>query len=528
MTLHFSDFKIKIVTMFIKQSLLIIFLFTSIVAFPQINTSNDFKDKYEEFDFYASPDKTNKLSRFFRNRIDTRMLKVIKFKEKDLRKQRVFLRFSLNSDNEPVYVKVSSPYSELNTSIEEAFKRYDIKKLNIPEINPLNGYLLQIISMEGNTAIVNCNTTIIYDRFPVFEGCESVTNYGAMRKCINKQLEKHIVATISATELENAKVFGAVKLFPRFSVNDNGTLNIIKSVGPTKNLTKELDRIIALFPGAKTPAMRNGNPTTIFIKGNVVLQVGSTAKDYEDKVIQSKNKSLKTDNDLALYFKKHITEKELKNIAFFKKQQDIKISFGINKKGKLVDVKTTLRNIKMNAKLVRLFKKYPLEKLEITASDIKALYRYTIITKSVTKNVIQCNDKPNVSVFPVFNKKCDKSTSDKALRKCFTENISALLKKKFNTKLANKTNLTGKIRMIALIKVDKLGAITVSHVRAPNPFLSNWIEETLNAMSVVYKPGVFNEEIESTKIGVPIVFNRRSNANNFETAKTFRTKKLRY
>jgi len=523
---HFSNAIHKKSSLLIKYFFLFVLLFTGSIAVSQEEFTNDFIDEYEEFDFYAKPDKTNKLSRYFRNRIDTRMLKEIKFKQKDTRNQRIFLRFSLNSKKEPVYIKVSSPYSELNTSIREAFEKYDINKLNIPDINPLNGYLLQIISKEGNNTIVNCNSTIIYDRFPVFEGCESVANHGAMRKCINKQLEKHIVKNISAKELEKANVFGDVKLTPRFRVNTKGDLSNIKSLASTRNLGKELDRVVALFPAAKIPAMRNGNPSSIYIRGNVSLQIDSKDKNYEDKIIKSKNPNLKTDNDLALYFKQHITDTELKDIAFYRKQKSIKISFGINKKGKLMEVKTNLRNIKMNAKLVRLFKKYPLGQLNIERATVHTLYSYNIITKSTTKNVIQCNDVPYTTVFPVFNKKCETSKSPGDLKKCFSDNMSAFVKKEFDSKLANKTNLTGKIKMYALFKVDEIGNIIIHKVKAPNPFLSNGLRKILDNIPAVYKPGTAMGKITTTKLSLPVIYTRRS--TSFETAKPFKTREARY
>jgi len=523
MTLLFSIYKNVKSSIFIKQLVLLILLFTTPVSFSQAKSSMEFIDKFEEFDYYAKPDKTNKLSAYFRSEMDTRLLKAVKFKQPDARKQRVFLSFQLNSKNEPIAIKVTSPYSELNNNIIVAFKKYDIEKLNIPEINPKNTYLLQIISKANDKIIVNCSTTIIYDRFPVFEGCESVVSYNRMKTCINKQLEKHIVKNMSPDEIIKAKVFGYIMLHPRFIVDKKGGIKQIKSKAPSVNLTNELNRIVALFPKAKIPPTRNGNPTNLYYDGYVGLQIGSKDEKYEDEVLKSKDTTLKGNNSLALHFKKYITEKELKNIAFFRKQQHIKISFGINKKGKLIEVKTNLRNIKMNNKLVQIFKKFPFEKLNIVPSNILTLYSYNIITKSASKNVIQCNDEPLTSIFPIFNKKCEKSKSPGVLKKCFSENITRFLVKNFDSKLRNKTKLKGEIKIYAMFQVDTLGNIAIIKVRAPNPFLSNEIGEIINSIPKVYKPGLSNGEVVKTKIGAPVRF--RIGSERHESApKAFRTR----
>jgi len=61
----------------------------------------------------------------------------------------------------------------------------------------------------------------------------------------------------------------------------------------------------------------------------------------------------------------------------------------------------------------------------------------------------------------IINKKY-KSLGD--LKKCFSDNINASIKKEFDSKLVNKTNLTGKIRMYTLFKIDEIGNIIIDRV----------------------------------------------------------------
>ena len=507
MQISFTHNKSVTSSIFMKQLLFLILLVTSSIGFSQAAEQKEFNDKYEEFDYYAKPNKKNELSRYIRNHINIELLNAIKFKKKDPEKHCIFLSFRLNSKNKPVGLKVNSPYSELNESIRDAFKKYDIEKLNIPEKDKLNTYVLQIISKEDNYSIVNCSTNIIYDRFPVFEGCESIVDYNRMRTCINNQLQSHIVKNISHAEIINSKVIGYIKLYPKFRIDKNGEIEQINSKAPTESLTKELNRIISIFPKAKTPPTRNGNPTSLFYNGYVGLQIDSKDGKYEDEVLKSNDSLLNPNNDLALHFKKYISEKEINNIKFYRNQKSVKIFFGIDKKGKLVEIKTNLRDIKMNSKIIQTFKKYPLEKLNITSSNILTLYSYNVITKIANKKIIECNDEPYTLISPVFNKRCEKSKTPGELKNCFNQNLANIIQRKFDKDIRHKTKLSGDIKIFTRFQVNELGEIVNVKVRAPNPFLANEIEEILNSIPTVLKPGYSNGKAAKSSFSLPIKFN---------------------
>ena len=493
-------------SIFLRQLLFIILLVISNIGFSQAVEPKEFSDKYEEFDYYSKPNKKNELSRYIRKHIDLGLLNAIKFKKKDTRKQRIFLTFRLNSKNKPVGIYVNSPYSELNESIKEAFKKYGIEKFYIPEINKLNTYVLQIISVEDNNAIVNCSTNIIYDRYPVFEGCESIVDYNSMRRCINNKLESYIIKNISHTEIINSRVIGNIKLYPKFRININGEIEQINSKAPTESLTKELNRIISIFPKAKTPPTRNGNPTNLFYSTHVRLQIDSKDGKYEEEVLKSYDSILNSNNDLAIHFKKYLNEKEINNIVFYRNQKNIKIYFGINKKGKLIELRTNHKDSKFNNRIVNIFRKYPLENLHIDSPNNLTIYSFNIITRSSSKNVINCNDEPYSRIFPVFNKRCGKSKTPGELKKCFHQNIANIIRRNYDKDLRYKTQLTGNIKIFTRFQVNEFGKIVKVKVRAPNPFLANEFEEILSSIPNVLKPGYSNGKAVKSFFSMPINF----------------------
>jgi len=490
----------------VKFYFCLLFFCIVFTGFSQTVGNTSFSNKFEEFDYYAKPDKKNKLSKYFREHINLNLLDAVKFRETAAYKRRIFLSFRLNRKNKVVGVKVNSLYSELNNSIIKAFRKYDIEALEIPEKNLLNTYVIQIISNGGDETIVNCSTHVVYDRLPVFKGCESITSFNNMKTCINKQLESHVVKHISPNEIKKSKAFGYISLHPRFLINEEGVVIKTKAKAPTENLTKELNRVVALFPKAIIPPMRNGKPTKYFFNGFTGLVIDSEDGKYEEEVLQSNDAIYSPNNELALHFKQHLSEEELNKITFFKKQKRVIVYFSLNKKGEIAEIKTNRKDPKLNSRIIHVFKQFPLEKLNLKFSNKLALYSYNIVTKGYPKNRIECNNKPNVTVFPFFNKRCEKSKTPSQLKKCFSNNVSKILKRDFNKYVAGKTKLTGIIKIYAKFQVDETGAIINVKVRAPNPYITNEIENILKSIPKAYKPGYYNGEPKAVGLSVPIRF----------------------
>jgi hypothetical protein len=147
-----------------------------------------------------------------------------------------------------------------------------------------------------------------------------------------------------------------------------------------------------------------------------------------------------------------------------------------------------------------------MEKLNIKSTNILETYTYTIITEAFPVNVIQCNDKPNVYIPPIYNKSCEKSDSSNELMLCFNEKISALITSSFDTKVRNKTNLTGTIRIFCTFEIDVDSKVIIKNVKAPNPSLANELEESIKNMPNFYKPAFLNGVAIKSTYTIPLVF----------------------
>jgi len=486
------------------------FLFLLLITFATIGFSQTkpifYVDKIKEFDSIAKPSPTNDLSKYFRRKIDANLLDNYKINEFDGNQNHIYLAFKLSKEDKAVPIRVTSPYSELNKSIADAFLNFDISKLNIRDKSPLNIYMLQILSREGDKMIFNCSTNIIYDRYPVYEGCESNTSYSEIEFCIKNLLETYVVNNISPVQIERAKVMGLLTLKLRFIIDEKGRVEQVIVKNPKDSLSIELKRILTQFPVAKTPALRNGKPTKLPFNETIKLIINSENKEYIADVIKSKDSTLNPNNELALHFKKFIGDEQLKKIFFNPIVKRINIRFSLDKKGKLIDVKANSLNPKLNNRLIELFRTFPIEKLNIKSTNVLESYSYTIISEAYPVNVIQCNDKPNVYIAACYDKHCEKSDSPVELMECFNERISAYIIESFDTSVRSKTNLTGDVRIYCSFQVDVDTKIINVKVKAPNPSLANEMEEMLKDMPSVYKPAYLNGVAIKSSYTIPVTF----------------------
>lgn len=506
-----------------KKLLLLLFFTFSNILLSQ-SEPKKFKDKFEEFEYYAKPNKDNKLSKYFKRNIDYQLLENYKFKDTLKKNNTVVLSFKLDKDGSFIDLNVNSPYTELNYSIKKAFKKYDLNNFNIPEKSLFNYYVLQILSREGNKMIINCSSEIIYDRFPVYEGCESSINFYKNKSCITRLLKQHFGENISLDLLAKKKLLGKLSLNPEFIVNESGIVEKVKWNTATDSLTIETNRIMALFPKAKSPPTRNGNPTRLYIKEFLNLEIASNNEDYIENAINSKDTTLNPKCELALHFKKYITEEEISD--YLKKYKSGKgvISFSLDKKGQMVDLKansyvqelnngkminvnTSSNNQELNNRLIEIFKKFSIEKLNIKYPNVLETYSYTIYTVEYDhKAIIHSNENPTVFSDVIFDQKCEKSDSAEDLRFCLQEKIHYHIVKNFDATLITQNDIYNRIRLSFKIQIDVDGTLSRINTSSINPKFSNELDKILKEMPKVYRPAYFNRVPIKSTYTIPISF----------------------
>lgn len=407
------------------------------------------------------PNKTNDLSKFFQKNIDNVLLENYKFVDTLRKNSFVVLSFRLNKDYQIIDLDVNSPYSELNYKIIKAFETYDFRQINISEASPLNTYALQILSREGNKMVVNCSSNLVYDRMPVFEGCELSVSFAENQSCIKEVLESHFEKNLTTAFLKNRKIFGEFTATPEFMVTENGTIEKVKWKTASDSLTIETNRIMTLFNKIKTPPMRNGNPTKLYIKEVLDLEIDSENDVYVQSSAKIRNKTLNPNTELALHFKKFISEAALEKLNKTSSKNKAEIRFSLDKNSKMINLTAKSFDEKTNNQLVEIFKKFPFEKLNIKQPNVLDTYYFTIFTVNYNGKVtIRCNENPFIYSEAIFDAKCGKSNSPEDLKTCNQDKISNLITSHFDKSLISQNDKDFKTNLNCFIEVDVDGTIT--------------------------------------------------------------------
>ena len=100
---------------------------------------------------------------------------------------------------------------------------------------------------------------------------------------------------------------------------------------------------------------------------------------------------------------------------------------------------------------------------------------------------------------------CEKSSNNDERRKCMSEKISKLIRKKFNTDLAPQFGLSGKQKIDVQFKIDKTGNIVDIKTRAPHNRLGKEAERVINKIPEMI-PGKQSNKNVGVIYTIPIIF----------------------
>lgn len=480
-----------------KYQTFIICLCLSAISYSQTGF-----DEYKDFDFYAKPSVSNKLSKYFREHVNLDLVKAVKFR--DTASKKIVLRFKINDKGKPRAIHVNSNYSELNRQIIDAFKKYEIDELQLPKTSSLYTYKIQIISMVNKSPSINCSTHVIYDKRPVYSGCDSVSSESKLSSCNYKKLNNHVLNNIDLAIVEESRILGELFLSPKFKIDSMGNVVDIKCKGPNESLSEELNRVIRLLPKVKSPAMRNGNPVSYYENSGISLVIEPKTNDYLEEV-KSKDSILNKDHELALYFKEHINSDVLNDMSIPDRQKTIRVFFNLSKKGKYLNVRNNLRSKTLSLKINDLLKKFPVKNLNLEKIDVLSTYSYVIAHKNYDKFEFQSENKPNVERLPIFES-CENAKNFNDLRKCNHEKIMFHVKRQFDRSVRSKTRLEGNLKMNSTFKIDSTGQITNVKTISPNPYFSNEMERVLRNLSFKIKPSYKNGKPADFRYAIPIYY----------------------
>ena len=109
-----------------------------------------------------------------------------------------------------------------------------------------------------------------------------------------------------------------------------------------------------------------------------------------------------------------------------------------------------------------------------------------------------------VEIVPLYPG-CEKYVSNDKRRKCMSDKINKLIRRKFNGDIAEEHGLKGKQRIFTKFTIDKTGKVTDIKIRAPHPALEKEANRVINRIPDM-KPGIQQKKPVGVIFSLPIVF----------------------
>jgi hypothetical protein len=472
----------------------IFIVITFLIAFNGFSQKKNF-----DYQTFSKPNPKNELSLYLKKEVPKKYLKKARFKEKG---NPILLSFKINKENKPFRVAVSSDgSSNLNDAIKRAFEKYPLEKLNIEKIDRSNLYYLQVISKKGWKNIFNASSKVIIETPTKYKKCNDLDFYDDLKTCLNLEVKKHLYKTLDFSKLGEKDL----KLDIQFAVNTDGKLINKKSDVPLDFLY-EIKNALNSFPKLESVSTFNSNKIEVLHSFSIVVEKDKIPV-YKDYLSTTKEISYPTtDNPFAVYMSKNLSKEIISKADLNRINNSVYIAFEVDKNNKPFNISSNSRSEDLETEIFSLFKKYPIDKLNLIDKSKFNRHNLQILTFESNRNIIKTSTRLTAEKAPIFPN-CENSENIKASKECFSKGIQRHFAANFNADLPNNLGLSrGKRRVFIQFKIDSNGDIKKVKVKSPHP------EITLEVRKVIYTlpkivPGKINGKNVSVTYSVPFSLN---------------------
>jgi len=499
-----------------KKLLLLFTCFLTLISTAQNNRTTDPK---------------NELSLHLKESVNRKLLKNLNYYPGS---SFIKASFCVDKNNEIYNFTTTNRNKELNVAIENAFNNYPIQKLLSSKPDPGKKYNLHIISKKGAKNIFNCSNQVEVEKPIQTKSCQKIIQYPDIKKCFSNEVKEHFSCNFNSEHLPNQFI---QSLSVSYKVSNRGTL-LRKSKSKSKAYEQEIDRVFKLFKPLIIPASINGILTTNSGSFHILIGINQgitcafatfgTPTTDNNPLSAEINKNFQKfsapepSNELSLFLKEHLSQELLSKTNLNEINNSLKLHFSFDTKNNYTNISTNARSKTVEEALISIFKKYPVEQLNL--KDSYPTNRYTLQLLSFENNTVIVNASSEILYerIPIF-KSCEKSKTAEEGKKCFSYNISKHINRKFNSSLAKSLDLSpGKKRIYCMFKISSDGTVKDIQVRAPHPALK---KETIRVVQTIPRmtPGIQNGKPVSVRYSLPIAFMIAEPASN--SSSQFKTNK---
>ncbi len=466
--------------------------------------SADFKDRWDR---YTNPSTDNYFYHHFKKHISDDLISTKIFPKET---SKIIIEFNLDSLYFFTNIRTNISSKIIENEIIAGFKELDFEKIKIHSASAMHNYSLQIMAIENGEAILKCSSSVLHEIPPIMEGCEKNYNYKDYNKCFNANLNYFIETSLDSANINPISLENELKIYSKINFNKTKELKILAVKSEDSLLSEATIKALEKFNYRFRPATLNGNKDDYSLD----LVVNSDNIGYQSAAAYFKNAS--SENELSKHFKNELSQELISLPNFNLKNNNVTLSFYVNKKNELEQIKTNADDKRLDEAIIEAFKKFPFSKLTIPNKSPLNNYGIQVITFENNKNIIKCSEPLVIETLPILYG-CENSKSVSDLKKCNQDAMNRKIIGNFDTNAGRRIGKTGTVRIFAVFKIDKLGKIADIRVKALHKDLELETIRVLKKIKVL-KPGFQRGKPVAVKYSLPIAFKipeKKVNQKNF-------------
>jgi hypothetical protein len=440
----------------------------------------------------------NQLSKYFKKKVPKKLLKNIRY-GRNLNS--ITLSFYINSENKPYRISFNTfGNSKLNEAVKKAFGKYPLKKLELDTLSKKKKYSFQIISKKGKRNIFKTSNKISSSSLPILNSCEDLEYYEDIEQCLQTEIKKHYFNNIDFS-IADALDDDLIKLNLSIIINKENTLILEKVKAPSPFL-KNIKIVTNSFTKFKSLAITEGQKTEFKYKFSIDFKKGDRPTYLEKDINFDTVFEPNSTNDFAKYILENLKEADRNKANLNRVNSRLILYFELDKTNTPFKISTNSRSQYLEKKIISLFKKYSLKKLNfINKSAFNSYYTPILIFKD-NKTIVSTGRIIGYSKVPVFPG-CKKAESVSEAKACFSKGVQMHFTKNFNSNLPNQLGLSkGRKRVFIGFTIDKNGIIKRIQVKAPHPAIKNEVTRVMLSFPKVI-PGLRGNKPVNIKYSIP-------------------------
>lgn len=207
-------------------------------------------------------------------------------------------------------------------------------------------------------------------------------------------------------------------------------------------------------------------------------------------------------SELSLYFEKHLSKELIAEAGLTSKRKRLLLTFSFDENDKLTAI-TNAKNEKLNDEIIKAFKKYPIEKLDLEYFSPFTFYYLQILAYNNGETIINCNTVLISNSHPIFEE-CKNAKNSEEVKNCNQSLLANYITSNFNINIANKTGII-EAKIYVIFEITPAGTIENLKVKAPNLALELETIKIINTFPLkLYKPGYHHGKVANVKYSLPI------------------------